>query len=490
MTEYVLSAVGVKGLDARLEAVGLLDPAMEAAGRAVAAELLRRVPAGARPLALLAGPGANGGDALVAARHLLAVGQPVMVLAAVPKHELAQRNLGRLRAVGGKVEELSAPAVTALPPAAAWADGLLGTGLRGPLRGELAEVVEALNTRTAQAQEPVLAIDLPSGLEADRITCPALWVRADWTLALSAYKPVHLFGAAAAACGDLSLDTLALPLAWTARQASAVRPADAELGRVLPHRRADAHKGDAGRVWVIGGSVGLEGAPAMTGVGALRTGAGLVTLHSVAEVPLVTPELMRTRHDSLNDWLAHESARPDALALGMGLGAQAPALARQVLAWKRPSVLDADALQPELSGLGHAGVIWTPHPGEAARMLEVAVSEVTADSLGSAAALQQRYGGVVVLKGGPSVVAWAGGLSVSRGGHPGMASAGMGDTLAGVLAALLAAGLPTEQAAQVGVRLHARAGERAAQRHGYGLGASDVAAELGRAWADLSAPSG
>ncbi|MDO4263391.1 MAG: NAD(P)H-hydrate dehydratase, partial [Deinococcus sp.] len=241
-------------------------------------------------------------------------------------------------------------------------------------------------------------------------------------------------------------------------------------------------------VWVVGGSAGMEGAPVMAGVGALRAGAGLVTLHSQAELPLVMPELMRTRHASLTDWAHHESRRPDALALGMGLGPQAAALAREVLRWDIPTVLDADALEPDLSGLGHSRCLWTPHPGEAARLLECDVAAVTADPLGSAQALQERYGGVVVLKGGPSVVAWDGGLSVSRGGHPGMASAGMGDMLAGLLAALLAAGMAPAQAAQAGVRLHARAGERAARRFGYGLSASGVAAELGGAWADLSGP--
>ncbi|WP_261663483.1 NAD(P)H-hydrate dehydratase [Deinococcus sp. Marseille-Q6407] len=490
MTEYVFTAAGIRALDDHLEAADLLELAMEEAGRATAAALLDLSAGRPGPLVLLAGGGANGGDALVAARHLHAAGREVRVLAGEARHPLTRRNLERLSAVGVAVEPLSAAAVATLPPVAAWADGLLGTGVSGELREELAAVVRALNARP----EPVLATDLPSGLPADRTEAPELTVQADRTLALSGHKTAHLFGTAAQRCGAVQLARLAVPPQWAADAARAVRPTDAEVGAGLPRRPAGAHKGTAGRVWVLGGSAGMEGAPVMSGIGALRTGAGLVTLHSEAELPLLVPELMRTQHASLLDWaqqegVQHKDRRPDALALGMGLGVLAPALARRVLAWELPTVLDADALHPELAGEGHERCLWTPHPGEAARLLECSVNDITADPLGSAETLQQRLGGVVVLKGGPSVVAWAGGLSVSRGGHPGMASAGMGDTLSGILAALLAAGMEPPQAAQAGVRLHARAGERAARRYGYGLSASDVAAELGGAWADLTGPA-
>lgn len=488
MTEWVMTAAGIQALDTRLDAAGLLELAMEEAGRATA-DLAQTLSYHAKAVVLLAGAGANGGDALVAARHLHAAGYEVVVLAAPSKHPLTQRNRERLEAVGVATLPLSAQSIADLPAPALWVDGLVGTGLTGDLHGDLAEVVAALNERV----EPVLAIDLPSGLIAERSGTPALSVRAAATLALSGYKAAHLFGAAAQRCGKLALASLALPPDWAAAAAYAQRPLDGELARLLPERRADAHKGTAGRVWVVGGSAGMEGAPTLCGMGALRTGAGLVTLHSAAELPLPMPELMRRQHPALLDWLQAETARPDVLALGMGLPeAEAVAVAREVLRWQLPTVLDAGALHPDLAGSGHAGCLWTPHPGEAARMLTGAAgwedaAAINADPLGAAQTLQERYGGTVVLKGGPSVVAWAGGLSVSRGGHPGMASAGMGDTLAGILAALLAAGLAPHHAAQVGVRLHARAGERAAVRFGYGLSANDVAAELGAAWADLTA---
>jgi len=485
VAEFVYSPQGVRGLDARLAAAGLLESAMEEAGRAVAEAVRARWP-GDRVL-LLAGGGANGGDALVAARYLAAWGQGAGVLAAPARHPLTRLNRRRLGAFGVQVGALTAAAVTRHARGAdVLVDGLLGTGFTPPLRPELAEVVAAVNAARAGGVR-VVAIDLPSGLDAASAEVMGETAQADLTVALTGFKTALLFGAAAGRAGEVVLAPLALPPGWREGGALASRPGDAELAARLPVRRADAHKGSAGHVWVVGGHPGTVGAPALAGVGALRAGAGLVTVYSGAEVPLVTPELMLRREADLAGALEEARARgaPDAGCLGMGLGPDAPALARRVLGWDLPTVLDADALHPELAGTGHARCVWTPHPGEAARLLEVDTPDVTRDPLAAARTLQERFGGVVVLKGGPSVIAHAGGLGVSRGGHPGMASAGMGDTLAGIVAALLGQGLSAADAAGVGVRLHARAGERAGARHGYGLTASDVSAELGGAWLDL-----
>ncbi|WP_245872738.1 NAD(P)H-hydrate dehydratase [Deinococcus planocerae] len=488
MPAFVLSPAGVRAVDARLEGAGLLDLAMEEAGRAVADAVHARFPA-ARAL-LLAGGGANGGDALVAARHLAALGHPVHVLAAPASHPLTRLNWGRLGAFGVEPGPLTPEEVgRAARGAEVVVDGLLGTGFVPPLRPALAEVVRAVNAARGEGAV-VVAIDLPSGLDAARADVPETAVQADLTVTLTGYKTALLFGAAAHRAGEVVLAPLRLPAGWVRAEALATQPTDAEVAALLPVRHTDAHKGTAGRVWVVGGSPGTVGAAALAGLGALRAGAGLVTVYSAAEVPLVTPELMVRRHAGLGEWLGEVSERPDAVCLGMGLGPGAAALARQVLAWELPTVLDADALQPELAGAGHDRCVWTPHPGEAARLLGTGTGEVTADPLTAAHALQERYGGVVVLKGGPSVVAHAGGLSVSRGGHPGMASAGMGDTLSGIVAALLGQGLGARDAAVAGVRLHARAGERAGGRHGYGLSATDVSFEVGGAWLDLARAGG
>lgn len=478
--EAVLSPTGVRALDADLERAGLLELAMEEAGRAVADAAQEHVPAG--QVLLLAGSGANGGDALVAARHLHSLGRAVRVLALPSRHPLTRSNRRRLGKVGVAVAPLTpANLRRELREAALVVDGLLGTGLTPPLRPALAELVAQVNA----ARVPVLAIDLPTGLDALSSEVTGEPLRAAWTVTLSGLKPALLFGPAAHHAGEVTLADLRLPPGWATRHALATRPAPAEIAPLLPVRHADAHKGTAGRVWVVGGYPGTVGAAALAGVAALRAGAGLVTIHSAADVPLVMPELMMRRHDDLGGFLQRTSERPDALCVGMGLGPGAPALARQVLGWKLPTVLDADALQPELAGAGHDACIWTPHPGEAGRLLGVSTPDVTRDPIAAARALQGRFGGVVVLKGGPSTIAHAGGVWVSRGGHPGMASAGMGDTLSGLLAALLGQGLSAPDAALTGVTLHARAGEGAGAKHGYGLTATDVSAEIGTAWLAL-----
>ena len=494
MNEYLLDPAGVRALDERLEQAGLLELAMEEAGRAVAARVQQSCPQGA--VLLLAGGGANGADALVAARHLHAWGRGVSVLAQPSRHPLHRANRARLKALGVVPAPLTPAslgrALKAGPGVVV--DGLLGTGFQPPLRPELARLIGALNAARSPGRVSVVSIDLPSGLDAARAELPEGCVRADLTVALGGLKPALVYGPAAHAAGRVELAGLGVPVSWVQPHALAERPDDAQVAGWLPVRFADAHKGDAGRVWVIGGHPGTVGAPVLAGLGALRTGAGLVTLHSgeaaVAALAVTqAPELMARTHADLTALDAEIQAgkRPDAVALGMGLGPGALEAARMALAWKLPTVLDADALQPELAGAGHGEVVWTPHPGEAARLLGVQTRDITGDPLSSARELQRRYGGVVVLKGGPSTIAAPDGLYVSRGGHPGMASAGMGDTLSGVIAALLAQGLSASQAAICGVRLHARAGELAGEKHGYGLSASDLSAELGAAWLFLTA---
>ncbi|WP_412029937.1 NAD(P)H-hydrate dehydratase [Deinococcus yunweiensis] len=465
---------------------------MEDAGRAVADAVSARMDSGR--VLLLAGGGANGGDAFVAARHLLVRGVEVAVLARPSTHPLTTLNRRRWLAVGGNVAALEPATLRReLRNASVTVDGLLGTGFTPPLRPALAEVTGLVNT-WRQGGGQVVAIDVPSGVDAMNAHVPDGAMHADMTVTFMGIKPALLFGTAAALAGEVTVAPLSVVPGWVEQEALAAWPTDAQVGTLLPRRHADAHKGTAGRVWIVGGHPGTTGAPALAGVGALRAGAGLVTVHSTAEVPLVTAELMVHWHTAWPPALAQlrDMARPDAVAVGMGLGPEAVAVTRELLSWGIPTVVDADALRPDLAGAGHDRVIWTPHPGEAARLLGRRAAEITADPLGAARALHDQLGGVVVLKGGPSVVAHAGGLSVARGGHPGMASAGMGDTLSGILAALLGQGMSAPDAAVAGVRLHARAGERAGAAHGYGLIASDVALELGRAWMDVarSAPAG
>lgn len=468
-------------MDTQLARAGLLELAMEEAGRAVADAIYARWP-GAGVL-LLAGGGANGGDALVAARHLQALGQRVEVLALPSRHPLTRMNRRRLVACGMRVGRLTVRGLQR-SQAEIWVDGLLGTGFRPPLRPELLTTIQAVQAGRVRGKK-VVSIDLPSGLEADSA---AAWpsVQADLTVTLSGYKPALLFAPACEGAGEIVPAPLRTPPAWLAQFAYAQQVTDTEIAALLPRRSASAHKGTAGRVWIVGGSAGMVGAPLLAGTAALRTGAGLVTLYSEAKLPLLTPELMIRQSDDLRLTLRQMRPKPDAVAVGMGLGNDAAQVAAEVLHWGLPTVIDADALQPELAGLGHAQCLWTPHPGEAARMLGVSVREITQQPLAAAQHLQQRFGGVVLLKGTPTVITGSGERFVNVGGHPGMASAGMGDTLSGMLAALLGQGLTPLAAAVAGARLHTRSGERAAARHGNGLMASDVGGEIGAAWLDLA----
>ncbi len=485
MSAFLFTAGGVRALDAELERLGLLATSMELVGRGVAAALHRHFPSGR--VLVLAGGGANGGDALVAARHLSAWGRDVAVLALPSTHPLTRQVRAQLEALSAwAAVPLNEPTRETLDGALRDADvvldGLTGTGLRPPLRAPLSDMVEAVNASGL----PVVSIDLPSGLDADTAEAPEVSIRARLTCAPSGTKTALLFGPASARAGDVEVVPLDVPEALLAAYAHARFFSALDAARALPVRERGDHKGTAGRVWIVGGHPGTAGAPALSGLGALKSGAGLVTVYSEADVPLVLPELMSHRLPDLSA-LAQEHARPDALALGMGLGPKAADLARMALSWALPTVLDADALQPELAGAGHDAVVWTPHPGEAARLLHQRTPDITRDPIAAARALQTRYGGTVVLKGGPSVVAAADGVTIAVGGNPGMGTAGMGDLLSGVIASLMGQGLPAPLAARAGVNLHAHAGDLAAQRHGYGLTASDVLADLGAAWLSLRA---
>lgn len=475
--KLVFTASGIRALDADLAALDLLELTMEHAG-ARAAEVLSARFASGRVL-VLAGPGANGGDGFVAARHLHAAGHPVEVLALDGRHDLARRMRARLEPLLA-VRDLTPDALrAALANANVVFDALLGTGVTPPLRGALPDIVTQLNA----SGQTVVSLDLPSGLPADTVENgegDEAFVRADLTLALVGLKPALLFHDV----GELAVLPLGVPPELLARHARATVTSRARVRELLPVRPRGAHKGSAGRVFVLGGQSGYTGAPVMTALGALRAGAGLVMLYSGTELPGHPPEAMA---HVLREWSeVRDLPRPDAAAVGMGLRQDGERVAREVLAWGVPTVLDADALQPALRGAGHAGVVWTPHPGEAARLLGTSTRAVTRDPLGVAQTLRCEYGGTVVLKGGPSVIATGEGLRVCPFGNPGMATGGSGDVLSGVIAALLGQGLGPAAAAEAGVALHALAGDRAYRRHGYGLIATDIAAEVGAAWLELA----
>ena len=469
-------AAQVRALDARLIAAGtpgfeLMQRAAHAAWRA----LRRRWPqAGA--LTVLAGAGNNAGDGYLIAELAHRAGWEVRVLAVGAPDKLsgaAALARAAAQAVGVMIEPWHAGAELR----GVLVDALLGTGLQGELRPEYARAVEAINASGLV----VLAVDIPSGLCADTGCVPGQAVRADLTVTFIGLKIGLFTGDAPDWVGELVFDDLQADPALLAGQAGVARRlAGAAVPRLAPRART-AHKGSFGHVLVIGGDHGFGGAALLSAHSALRAGAGLVSLatrpeHLPASLARL-PEVMCQPCESTYQ-LPGLCERADVLVVGPGLGQQAwgRSLLSTALASGRPQVWDADALNLLAAGVVSApqDVVLTPHPGEAARLLGIASAEVQADRPAAALALARKYQATVVLKGAGSLVAAADGrLLLCDLGHPAMASAGLGDVLAGLIGALRAQGLQAFEAAALGVWLHAGAGQRQGEL-GRGLAASDL----------------
>jgi NAD(P)H-hydrate epimerase len=449
---------------------------MQRAAEAAFACLVRRWPAVRRVL-VLAGTGNNGGDALLVAERALRRGLEVEVIG-LPgaRSGDAVRACGRFHAAGGVIQE-AAPD-TSISRADVVVDGLFGTGLSRPIEGIAARLVQQIN----ETSMPVLALDVPSGLDADTGAPLGPCVRADATITFVGWKRGLFTGDALDLCGTTELATLDVPARAFADVAVDAQLIETSILDRLPARPRNALKGLFGHVLVIGGDLGMGGAARLCGEAALRCGAGLVSVatrsaHRVA-LHAGRPELMVRGVDDAAA-LAALFDGTDVLALGPGLGRAdwGRALWNAALDSARPAVIDADALNLLAASPRAlpAGSVLTPHPGEAARLLGCAVANVQADRYAAVRELASRHAAVVILKGAGSLVGTPdGSVAVCRWGNPGMASGGMGDVLTGVVAALLGQGLDARDAACIGVALHARAGDLAAGSAPRGLLASDL----------------
>ena len=453
-------------------------PLMERAGLA-AAQIARAIVADrGRGVLLLAGPGNNGGDAFVAARHLKSWWFKVDVVYAGNPAKLpadAQAAYAAWCDSGGTT-------LQSIPAGQHWdlaIDGLFGSGLQRELSGVHADLVAAINKLGAT----VLALDVPSGLDADTGHVLGCAVRADHTATFIGLKPGLLTLDGIDHCGEIHLCALELD-APSAR--GAVIGSDI-IRSVLPPRRANTHKGDYGSAGIIGGAQGMAGAALLAGRAALNLGAGRVYLGMLAADGVgydpVQPELMlRAAHEILR--LSHLNCL--AIGPGLGLSPDAHQLLHAALQAGLPLVLDADALNiiavdanlQQLLAKRSAPTILTPHPAEAARLLGRTTADIQADRVAAACEIAARYRSAVVLKGAGSICALADGAwFINTSGNPGMASAGMGDALTGIIAALLAQGADAKHALLAGVHLHGAAGDALASANGpVGLTASDVIA--------------
>ncbi len=444
----------------------------------------------ARRIDILCGPGNNGGDGYVIAAQARQAGLEERVWAvAPPKSSAALQACRSYERAGGQVQDLAGLSELDADVAV---DALLGTGLEREVTGHYAHAIGAINKHA----DRVLAIDIPSGLHADSGRVLGTAVRADATVTFIGLKLGLFTGRGPALAGQVLFDDLQVPgdiyreLKCAARR---IRP-DHDLLSGLTRDR-DAHKGDCGRVVVIGGDHGMLGAVQMCGVAAYRSGAGLVRVvtrpeHAVA-VTGNCPELLVTGSD---DPVAvqRQLVGADAVAIGPGLGQGewGRAMLASALDWTGPLIVDADALNLVAADpLPRGQWILTPHPGEAGRLLASNGGRVQSDRVAAVRELARCYHGVVVLKGAGTLV---GGVDddlwLCDRGNPGMAVGGMGDVLTGVIASLVAQGLTLPSAARLGVWLHAAAADHAAADIGeIGLMASDLYPWLSALLSELSA---
>jgi ADP-dependent NAD(P)H-hydrate dehydratase / NAD(P)H-hydrate epimerase len=479
---------------------------MENAALGVADAIGERFPE-AEEVLLLCGPGNNGGDGLALARHLYGRGYRCRVWLAVEGRRLvgdAASQLGFLQGLGVPVHEMAEADFVALPRADVVVDALFGTGLSRALEGDYGTLAGAISAHEA----PVVAVDLPSGLDASHGAPIGPHVRADVTVTFARPKLAHVLDPAARAVGEVVVADLGVP--WVELEGDGpgcwLLQAEA-LREWLPARRQESHKGDYGHLLLLAGSPGMSGAAVLAARAAVRAGAGLVTmavpeairaechLGCLEAMTLPVGDERATPDGSRVESLLAAASRRSALAIGPGLGTgeEITVLVRDlVLRARVPAVLDADGLHPfagrlEELAAREGDLVLTPHPGELARLLGVSTVAVQDDRLGAAREAAARSRAVVVLKGHQSLVAEPDGeIAINPTGNPGLATGGTGDVLTGLVGALLAQGFDPAAAARLGVFVHGLAGDLVAADLGErSLSAADVAESLPAAFRAL-----
>jgi hydroxyethylthiazole kinase-like uncharacterized protein yjeF len=513
----VVSAEEMRRLDRlAIEKYGVPSLAlMERAGRGVAEAILRRFGRAAKKgVVVVAGKGNNGGDGFVAARVLKEKGIACEVVLVGSREEVspdAAANLEKYEKRRGQLREVKgdpgAQLGDSLRRAGLVVDALLGTGLKKNVEGAYAEAIDRINASGL----PVVAVDLPSGLDADTGQPLGRAVRAALTVTFGFAKIGQVIHPGIEHTGELEVVDIGID----ARAVEEVAPRcrlmeEREVAALAPRREPDSHKGTYGHLLIVAGSRGKTGAGALAARGALRVGTGLVTLaapRSLNDIYAVSlteamTELLPEDADGemapLDDgtW-ARLLERKSALLVGPGIGVRDSC--RAALRWliknlALPWVIDADGLNnlaADVSWLARAKTppVLTPHPGEMARLVGSSPEEVNRDRVGNARRFAETHGCYLVLKGARTVIAAPDGRAwINPTGNPGMATGGMGDVLAGMLAGLLAQRLSLPEALMLGVFLHGLAADRVkAARGEIGMIASDVVEELPAALRDLAA---
>ncbi|MBI4531573.1 MAG: NAD(P)H-hydrate dehydratase [Candidatus Latescibacteria bacterium] len=482
---------------------------MERAGKGVAEAVLNDVLKGRKDVrvVVLCGKGNNGGDGFVVARILSQKGVDVRVFLLGARSTIrgdAALNLRKAEEVGLSIIEVEDDAGIdvirqEVSGTGCLVDALFGTGIKGGLTGLPAEIIEVVNA----AEKPIVAVDLPSGIDADTGRADGAAIRANLTVTFGLTKVGHWFYPGRAKRGELRVIDTGFPPEVVEKHLSEMFVTTGEAVREwLPVRPPDTHKGECGRVVVIAGSIGLTGAATLTAGAAARIGAGLVTLgtpeslNDILEVKLTEvmtrplPEVRKRRCLSLRavGEIRRLLQKTDCLAVGPGLATyrETTELVRRIVGEVTvPTVIDADGLnalgeQPELLKHVDVPVVLTPHAGEFSRLTGLSVETILSDPIDTAGDFAKEFGVSVVLKGAPTVIADPSGKRfINPTGNAGMATGGMGDVLTGVIAGLIGQGMAPLEASVAGVYLHGLAGDLAINRiGGLGLLAGELIGEL------------
>lgn len=516
----LLTSAEMRDLEQRAAAAGTpTDDLMEQAGLAVAQEVWMQLGSlEDRRIVALVGPGANGGDALVAARHLAEWGAQVRCYALRPRDDDRWRAALDAGAVGGDVEQDDHfEALDALMHGAETViDGLLGTGRARPIEGDLAQIMQRLAAARSRAVPPkLIAVDLPTGVDADSGRADPLTVAADETVTFHAPKVGLYLQPGAAFAGSVQTVEIGIPAGLDDHLGTELLERRAAKA-LLPRRAPDAHKGTHGTLLIVAGSARYPGAAILAANAAYRAGAGLVAVAAPASLyqamiaaapeatwlPLPDAEHPGAIGPAALPLLREAAQTATALAVGCGLGLHEATgqlvhqlLADDALALLPGIVVDADALNHLAAGDGVgqgwsavAPLILTPHPGEMARLTNRANDDVQRARLDLARNSAARWSATVVLKGANTIIAAPDGRArVSEIAQPALATAGTGDVLTGAIGALLAQGLPPYDAATLAVYLHAEAGNKAARACGtISTTAGDAAEHLATATRSLA----
>lgn len=455
---------------------------------------------------VVCGKGNNGGDGFVVARHLMNLGAFVQTVLVGESSDLkgdALTNYAILNNMGAHVLEIQTDSELPilrefLSRSKLVVDALLGTGIQGSVRGIYKDVIYMIN----QAERPVVSVDVPSGLNSDTGSIGGICVRAHKTVTFGLPKVGLMTFPGVDYVGELVIGDIGIPDKVVQNENITTNLTTCyDVEHTLRPRKRDAHKGDYGRVFVVGGSTGLTGAVVLSATAALRIGAGLVTvgvpakLHDILEVKL-TEAMSIPLSDCGDGTLDASAARRilefsnncDCVAIGPGLSkteSTTQVVSKVLCKLECPCIIDADGLNCLSGDLGvlkqcKAQVVLTPHPGEMSRLTRVAISEIQKNRLSISLEFAKENNVILVLKGARTVVASPGGLAyINPTGTPGMATGGSGDVLTGTIAGLIAQGIDPFMAAVTGVYVCGRAGEVAAEEKGEcGLIAGDIVRKI------------